>query len=254
VPRLHSTQRALFASSAPLSLAEQRRYHAERDPHVRGRWLSDLVLGAQDGIVNTLGVILGVASATSETRVILATGMAAAVAESISMAAVAYTSSVARGDLYRAEREREYRHIERTPDVEREEIRTLFRERGFEGDLLERAVDTICSDRDRWVSVMMAEEHALSEVDRRASLRSALVVGVASIVGSIAPVLPFLALPAGAGLVLALSIGTALLLTLGALEAKLTTGRPARSALSLAAIGVASAFAGYVVGALFASR
>jgi VIT1/CCC1 family predicted Fe2+/Mn2+ transporter len=254
VPRLHSTQRAVFASSAGRSLPDQRRYHAERDPHVRGRWLSDLVLGAQDGIVNTLGVILGVASATSETRVILATGMAAAVAESISMAAVAYTSSLARGDLYRAEREREYRHIERTPDVEREEIRALFREKGFEGELLERAVETICSNRDTWVSVMMAEEHALSEVDRKASLRSAAVVGGASIVASVPPVLPFLALSAGAGIAFGLAIGVALLLALGALKARLTTGSPARSAVALAAIGVSSAFAGYVVGALFAAR
>jgi VIT1/CCC1 family predicted Fe2+/Mn2+ transporter len=106
-----------------LDLAEQRRHHAVRDPHVGGRWLSDLVLGAQDGVVNTLGVVLGVASATSDARIVLATGLAAAAAESISMAAVAYTSSVARGDLYRAERAREYRHLDAAPLVERAEVR-----------------------------------------------------------------------------------------------------------------------------------
>ena len=98
-----------------VTIAEQLRYHDATDPHMRARWLSDVVLGAQDGIVNTLGVLLGVASATSDARIVLATGMAAAVAESISMAAVAYTSSVARGEQYRAERDREFRHLDAAP-------------------------------------------------------------------------------------------------------------------------------------------
>ncbi len=240
--------------ASDLSLAEQRRLHARSDPHVRGRWLSDLVLGAQDGVVNTLGVVLGVVSATSDTRVILATGMAAAVAESVSMAAVAYTSSLARGDLYRAERAREYRHVERVPSVERDEIRGIFARRGFTGELLERAVDTVCRDKDTWVSMMMAEEHELSDVDRKASLRSSAVVGLASLVASVGPVLPFAATGGLLATGAAIALGVGLLLALGAFKARLTTGSPGRSAIALAVIGLASAFAGYAVGALFAAR
>lgn len=237
-----------------LTHAEQRRLHVQRDPHVRGRWLSDLVLGAQDGVVNTLGVILGVVSATPDPRIILATGMAAAVAESVSMAAVAYTSSLSRGDLYRAERAREYRHVEAVPSVEREEVREIFAARGFSGELLDRAVDTVCRDKDTWVAMMMAEEHALSDVDRKASLRSSAVVGAASLVASVGPVLPF-ALARGTGATAAaIGIGVLLLLALGAFKARLTTGSQARSAIALAAIGIASALAGYAVGAVFAAR
>lgn len=235
-----------------LDLAEQRRRHVERDPHMAGRWLSDLVLGAQDGVVNTLGVVLGVSSATSDARVVLATGLAAAAAESISMAAVAYTSSVARGDLFRAERAREYRHIDTVPLVERDEVRALFARRGFTGDLLERAAETVCSSRDAWVSMMMAEEHALGRVDRRASLRSAAVVGGASVVASAVPVVPFALVHGAAAMAAALALGVVLLVTLGAFKARLTTGSPARSGLTLAGIGLASALAGYAVGAAFA--
>jgi len=236
----------------PMSLnpSEQRRYHAEEDPHVRGRWLSDVVLGAQDGIVNTLGVVLGVSSATPDTRIVLATGMAAAVAESVSMAAVAFTSSTARGDMYRAERAREYRHIERTPDVEREEIRALFVEKGFSGELLERAVETICANRDTWVAMMMAEEHQLASIDRPASLRSAAIVGGASLVASVALVLPFLLPHPRLATIGAFAVGIVLLLALGVLKGKLTTGAPGRSAVTLAAIGLISALAGYVIGTL----
>lgn len=236
--------------TAPLTDEEQRRHHALRDPHVHGRWLSDLVLGAQDGIVNTLGVLLGVASATSSTNAVFATGLAAAVAESISMAAVAYTSSLARGELYSAEREREYRHIDVAPGVEREEIRALFLAKGFTGDLLERAVDVVCSNREVWVQTMMLEEHALAPIDRRASLRSAAVVGSASLVASALPVLPFAWLGLRGGVAATIAVSLVLLLVLGALKGRLTTGRTLRSAFELAAIGTASALAGWVVGTL----
>ena len=119
-----------------LSTEEQRNHHDKRDPHVRSRWLSDVVLGAQDGLVNTLGVVLGVAAASADARVVFAAGMAAGLAESFSMAAVGYTSSVARGDLFRSEREREYRHVEATPGLEREEVRAIYVRKGFHGELL----------------------------------------------------------------------------------------------------------------------
>ena len=229
----------------------QRALHDAKDPHVRGRWLADLVLGAQDGLVNTLGVVLGVAAASGDARIVLASGLAAGVAESVSMAAVAYTSSVARGDLFRSERAREYRHVENAPSVEREEVRALYAAKGFRGDLLERVVETICRDHDVWVAVMMAEEHGLEEVDRRASLRAAAVVGAAALGGSIAPVVPFVWLGLRPGVVVALVIGGVVLFALGAFKARVTSGPPGKSGLALAFIGLVSALAGYAVGALF---
>ena len=155
-----------------LTPAEQRKHHAEADPHVRGRWLADVVLGAQDGLVNTLGIVLGVAAASADARVVFAAGMAAGIAESLSMAAVA------RGDLFRSERAREYRHVELTPEIERDEVRALYAKKGFEGELLERVVTTICANKDVWVALMMAEEHEqLLPVDRRSSLRAAGIIG-----------------------------------------------------------------------------
>jgi vacuolar iron transporter family protein len=225
--------------------------HDIADPHVRGRWLSDVILGAQDGVVNTLGVVLGVAAATADNRIVLASGLAAGVAESLSMAAVAYTSSVARGDLYRAERAREYRHIDRAPEIERDEIRALYARKGFTGTLLERIVDTICADKDVWVAVMMAEEHALTEIPRRASLRASWIVGIASLAGALAPVLPFAVLGRWPALAAALAIGTIALGALGAFKAQMTIGHPLRNGAALAVIGIVSALAGYAIGSLF---
>src|SRR5688572_9783320 len=106
----------------PLDRSAQDLHHGVTDPHVRGRWIADIVLGAQYGLVNTLGVVLGVAAASGSSRIVFAAGLAASAAEAISMAAVAYTSQMALGDLFLAERAREYRHLEKAPDVERDEI------------------------------------------------------------------------------------------------------------------------------------
>ncbi|HMB23505.1 MAG TPA: VIT1/CCC1 transporter family protein, partial [Anaerolineales bacterium] len=90
-------------------LLEEILHHTHNDPHHRASSLSDFILGAQDGLVNVLGVILGVAAATSEVEIVLGAGLATTFAESISMGAVAFTTTLADADLYQSEREREYR-------------------------------------------------------------------------------------------------------------------------------------------------
>ena len=71
-----------------------------------GEKLRDFILGAQDGIVNVLGLVLGVASATFDTKIVLISGLAGLFAESISMGAVAFTSSKAARDYYRKTKEK----------------------------------------------------------------------------------------------------------------------------------------------------
>jgi predicted membrane protein (TIGR00267 family) len=220
------------------------------DPHRSNSRLTDVVLGGQDGVVNVLGMVLGVMAATGSARVVLVAGLAAGLSNSVSMAAVAYTSTRAAGDLFRSEREREYRHIEAAPQVERDEIRDIYGRKGFEGELLERIVETITSHKDVWVAIMMMEEHHLTDVDRKRSLRSAAVVGASALVGSLLPLSPFLVLRVAPAAWLAVVLAAAALFALGVYKARVTIGHPAKSGLELAAIGIASALIGYAVGAL----
>ena len=88
--------------------------------------LSDIILGGQDGLVNVLGVILGVAAATHDPRIVMVAGLAATFAESVSMGAVAYTSTLADADFYEAERAREFRHITQVPHLEKNEVREIY--------------------------------------------------------------------------------------------------------------------------------
>lgn len=225
-------------------------HHTHIDPHRGASALSDVILGGQDGLVNVLGVILGVAAATSDIRIVLVAGLAATFAESVSMGAVAYTSTLADADFYASERAREYRHIQAVPTLEREEVRGIYQNKGFRGELLDRIVDTITRDKDVWVAVMMAEEHQLAPTNRRAALRAALVVGLAALVGSLIPLLPFVWLPVQVSMWAAIALAAGVLFVVGAYKARLTVGNPGRSGLEMAIIGTLSALAGYIVGAL----
>lgn len=230
--------------------AHEERHHNHVDPHKQASSLSDIILGGQDGIVNVLGVILGLAAATGDSWVTIVGGLAATFAESVSMGAVAYTSTLADADFYEAEREREYRHIQEVPNLERDEIRRIYLEKGFEGELLERIVDTITRDKDVWVAVMMAEEHQLTPVNRRTAIKSAFIVGLAAIVGSLIPIVPFFFLGINASMIIAVAITAVVLFIVGAYKARVMVGNPGKSGLEMALIGTISALVGYAVGAL----
>jgi vacuolar iron transporter family protein len=221
-----------------------------RDPHRRASWLSDVILGGQDGLVNVLGVILGVAAATHDPYIVLVAGLAATFAESVSMGAVAYTSTRADADFYESEREREHRHIRQMPVLERDEVRAIYYEKGFRNDLLESIVDTITANPDIWVAVMMAEEHRLTPVDRKQALRAALVVGFSAVIGSLIPLVPFMVLPVTTSIWVSILVTALVLYAVGAYKAKTTVGRPWKSGLEMAVIGTVSALAGYAIGLL----
>src|SRR5881409_2697819 len=86
----------------------------ERATHPKPTVLSDFILGSQDGIVNVLGIILGLSAATRDVRIILVATLAALGAESIAMGAVAYTSTRARRRLYLSQAVQERREIRKS--------------------------------------------------------------------------------------------------------------------------------------------
>lgn len=232
-------------------LIEQVRLHDHSDPHRAGSRLAEVILGGQDGLVNVLGIILGVAAATRDVRIVLAAGLAATFAESISMGAVAYTSTLAEDDLYKSEKEREYRHIHLAPEVETHEIREIYRKKGFEGEELEKIVEVITANPDVWVEVMMSEEFQMSPPEKTHALNSGIVVGVAAIIGSLIPLAPFFFLDVTSSIWTSIAISALTLFVVGFYKARITIGKPFRSGLQMTLIGIISALAGYLVGFLF---
>jgi len=212
------------------------------------RW-RDFILGWQDGLVNVLGVILGVAAATNDTKVVIIAGMAATFAESISMMAVAYTSFKAEQDFYKSELAHETRDVCETADAERKNIRAIFRRLGFTGKLLDSAVQRITSDKKRWVSMLM-NMHLKLERPQHSPFNIAMIVGASAFIGSFIPLIPFVLLPVKTAVYTSIIVATAFLFFVGAYKAKTTVGSWLHGGIELALIGMLAAFAGYGVGAI----
>ena len=224
-----------------------------REGHRQTNWLRDVILGGQDGLVNILGIILGVIAAGGSDNVLLVTGLAAAITESISMAAVGYTSSISERDFYRSELARETAEIETMPDAEAQEIRDIYAGKGFSGSLLESVVTTITANRDTWLTTMMEEELHIQPVAARAIIRTAVVIGVATLIGHLIPLVPFFVLPRVPALVAAIALSTAALFGVGAYTAVTLVGDWRRAGLRFVAIGLGAAAIGFIVGRLFNS-
>src|SRR6267378_3541654 len=188
---------------------------SHRERHRQTNWLRDVILGGQDGLVNILGIILGVIAGGGSDTVLLATGFAAAITESISMGAVGYTSAVAERDYYQSEQARESAEIDATPEAERQEIRDIYATKGFTGDLLERVVDTITANRQTWLATMMDEELHLQPVQTSDIMRSSVVITIATLIGHLIPLLPFVWLSRTAALITAIVLSAAVLFGVG---------------------------------------
>src|SRR5437588_2362911 len=224
-----------------------------REHHRQTNWLRDVILGGQDGLVNILGIILGVIAGGGSNAVLVAAGFAAAITESISMGAVGYTSSVSQRDYYRAEREREETEVDTVPEAERQEIREIYAAKGFSGELLDQVVDTITANRERWVATMMDEELHLQPVERADIFRSAIVITVATLIGHLIPLLPFLWLDRTPALVLAIVLSGLVLFGVGVYSAVSLTGDWRKSGLTFLVIGLGAAGIGFLIGRLFHS-
>lgn len=224
-----------------------------REQHRRTNWLRDVILGGQDGLVNILGIILGVIAGGGSNTVLLAAGFAAAITESISMGAVGYTSTVSERDYYQAERAREAAEIDRAPEVERQEIRDIYAGKGFSGELLDRVVETITANRDRWLETMMSEELHLQGVETPDILRSAVVITIATLVGHLLPLLPFVFLSRTPALIVAIVSSAVVLFGVGVYSALTLVGDWRRSGLKMVMIGLGAAGIGFIVGRLFHS-
>jgi VIT1/CCC1 family predicted Fe2+/Mn2+ transporter len=217
------------------------------EKHAQPGLLSDFILGGQDGLVNVLGVILGVAVASRDITIILAGGLAATFAESISMGAVAYTSTLARRDHYLSEVDRERREMKDLPDLERQEVREILERWEFSGAELEEMLEKIVSKPKAWLELMMAHELNLAPVDEMQARKSAFVVGVAAIIGSLIPLFPFFATGSDIllGIALSLVVSAITLFVIGWYKARTTVGRPTRSGFQMLLIGITSALAGF---------
>ncbi len=217
---------------------------------IHSNFLSDFILGSQDGLVNVLGILLGISAATSDIRLIFVAALAALGAESISMGAVAYTSTMARHKQYIREVEKEKEEMRSLPNHSMQEIKKILRRWGYKGKELDDLTKHIKANPKASLEFLISFERGLSPVDKSAPMRSFLIVLSSTIVGSTIPLIPFLFLthniPAAAiGSVIVSGIT---LFAIGYYEARTTVGSLWRSGLQMLIIGLVAGIAGYLIG------
>jgi vacuolar iron transporter family protein len=225
--------------------------YPRRESHKLGNFLRDIILGGQDGLVNVLGIVLGVSAAGGDTKILFAAALAATFSEALSMGAVAYTSTLTERDHYLRELQIEENEIRDLPDIEREEIRTIYKAKGFTGDLLENIVATISSNKENWIKFMMGEELHLEPVETNEVLRASIIVTIAAIIGSLIPLTPFLILERSGAVLASVTVSALALFAIGAYEAISFVGDWRKSGIRMVVIGLGAALVGFMIGRLF---
>ncbi len=227
-------------------------HHTEQIHASGGKALRDLMLGVNDGLVASFAVTSGVAGAFTSERIILMAGLAEMLGGAVSMGLAAYVSARSQLEFYRSEIEREREEIERWPEREREEIKSIYRGKGFSGALLEQIVAHITAEPDRWCGVMMREELGFSDDVFDPPARSALTVGLAYLFGAAVPVLPYALVARADGVMVSAIATAAVLFGVGAAKTIITTRSWWRSGLESMLIGIAAATVTYLAGSYFA--
>jgi VIT1/CCC1 family predicted Fe2+/Mn2+ transporter len=216
----------------------------------RGGWLRAAVLGANDGIVSTSSLVIGVASASVPRASVVVAGIAGLVAGALSMAAGEYVSVSSQRDVEEADIEIERRQLQENPDVEMAELIDIYVERGLDRELAQRVAEQL-SARDR-LQAHLRDELGLHEATRARPLQAALVSAGSFASLAVCPILGFAIAPVSFRVPVVAAISLLALAVLGALGASLGGAPRFRGALRVLAGGgvamAASAIIGRVLG------
>jgi len=213
-------------------------------------YLGDAVLGGIDGCVTTFAVVAGCAGGGLPAGVAIILGLANLLADGFSMAAGNFQAAKTRREQLARARDHEEHHVATVPDGEREEVREIFRRKGFEGEALEHAVATITADRKLWVDTMLTEELGLPlEVPN--PVRAALATFMAFLVVGFVPLAPLFVPGLGWDAAFAAScLMTALAFQgVGMFKGRVMGGSAWRAGLETLAVGGVAAILAYAVGA-----
>ncbi|MFZ5655369.1 MAG: VIT1/CCC1 transporter family protein [Pseudomonadota bacterium] len=249
-----------MASTRPESREAYQHQHAPEKIAARlaqgpeSLYLKDFVYGAIDGAVTTFAVVAGVAGAGLAAGVIIILGFANLVADGFSMAVGNFLGTRAENQYREQARRRELDEIHKWPQGEREEVKQIYARKGFEGELLEQVVDVLTRDHDRWVDVMLQEEHGMALSGHHAG-RAGLATFAAFVAVGLIPLLPYLISWIGVAevaqpLLWSTALTSIAFFWVGAMKGRFVSQRPLVSGIETLAIGGAAAAMAYGVGLL----
>ena len=228
-----------------------RSIHPERHYSSRNNWLRAGVLGANDGLISTASLLMGLVAGGTDGRTLVLSGIAALVAGAVSMSAGEYVSVSSQSDTERADLAKERQELNRNPEAELRELTSIYESRGLDHALARQVAEALTRHDD--LQAHARDEIGLSETIDTNPLQAAWASALAFICGAILPVLVVVLLPVYVMLP-ALAISTlAGLAGLGWLSARLGGAPVGRAVARLVGWGVIALLATYLVGDMASS-
>jgi VIT1/CCC1 family predicted Fe2+/Mn2+ transporter len=216
-----------------------------------GSYLRDFVYGGIDGAITSFAVVAGAYGAGFSNSVVIIMGVANLVADGFSMAAGNFLGERAVHAERIQARRIEEEHIAVHPAGEAAEIREIFKQKGFDGQVLESIVETITGNRSLWIETMLREEWGLAPPVRKPWKSGTATFLAFTIVGAV-PLLPYVAWPfdgnAGTRFFSSVALTFAALFGVGAVKGRLTHESVLRAGLETLAVGGGAAALAYVIG------
>jgi vacuolar iron transporter family protein len=223
--------------------------HRERHRSERIGWLRAAVLGANDGIVSTASLVVGVAAADAARHDVLLAGIAGLVAGALSMAAGEYVSVSSQADTERADLDRERHELATQPEAEEDELVGIYVQRGLDSELA-RAVARQLTAKGA-LAAHARDELGLNEELAARPLQAALASAATFAVGAGIPVLTILLAPAGALVSVVAIVSVFCLMSLGTIAARIGGAPILIGAARVTIWGVVAMLATAAVGKLF---
>ena len=204
--------------------------HLRAEGHLGGRaaWLRAAVLGANDGLISTASLMVGVAAADSSRSAILVAGVAGLTAGALSMAAGEYVSVSSQRDTERADIERERIELAETPEDEHAELVAIYRRRGLSEDLAARVADEL-SRQDR-LAIHARDELGIDLEALANPVQAAIVSALSFVVGAVVPIVVIALLSSSLRVPLTMLVTLLGLCALGAVGARLGGAPQGRAA------------------------
>jgi VIT1/CCC1 family predicted Fe2+/Mn2+ transporter/rubrerythrin len=221
--------------------------------HVRGGgWIGQAIYGMNDGLGSVFGVVAGVAGATNASALfVVVSGVAAVIANAISMGAGAYLATKSEREVYEAELARERDEIAMNPEQEREEMALFYELKGFTQQEAWQLATRLAERPDQMLKTLAAEELGLSAETFPNPWREGLSAGVFTAIGAFIPIIPFFFASGFPAVVASFAISTLAYFVVGAAKV-LVTGRGwFRSGLEMLLVGLGVGIITYFVGTLF---
>jgi VIT1/CCC1 family predicted Fe2+/Mn2+ transporter len=212
--------------------------------------IRELIFGLEDGIVSTGGAVIGIAAGTGDKKVVILSGIVIVIVEALSMAAGTYLSSKSKKQFLERRIRDEEEEIETVPEQEKEELRQMYRERGFEEEEIEILVRRITRNKDLWLEEMACKELGIGLRELDEPKGGAAVMWVAYTAGGLVPIVPFFLLDVNVAIATAFVLALAALFSLGWWKARVTKTPAFRGALEMAAVAASAGIVGFAIGKL----